>query len=612
MDAARQKRATGAGRWSRYLASAASGSFLALALFAPGAAASLGYEPASPATIAVQGEGPQGVAIDQGTQNIYVAIPFKHFAFNPDQIEFGQIEQLNSSGTPTAASPFKAGSENLFTGVAVNPVTHGVYAAEIFAETPIGVLGTARIDQFSASGTLGTQFASGTHSEESARIAADSAGDVFVPNAAAENVRMYSSAGSLLETISCGGCPGGALKEPASVALDSEDNLYVVDVASGGRVIKFTHPGGHYAYSSVLQSGKGAAAVAVDPSLGTVFVGDYPAGGYHIVAYDSSGTQFDDFGGDLFAGSHSGARGAGQIAVNATTHRLYASDPGANLLRVFERVTINPPTVTTETATPVGQIEATVRATVNANFHATSDCHFEYVDDDAFMANGYTGASQANCSLLPDGSKNTVVVATLSSLAPTTTYHYRAVATNNAGSVVGGSQSFTTLPVTQATVTTEPASGITIAAAKLNGKVNPHGGTVTSCRIEYGLTQLYGSNVSCPTKVGPVSTTVSQSASVSGLQSSTIYHYRLAVTTNAGSVNGDDREFTTLSPPPPEEEPPAEPTNPGPPPLLTPSTLTPPATVNPHKKLVCRKGFRKRRVHGRLRCVRKPRKHRPR
>jgi hypothetical protein len=609
MDAAMPRRKMARGRLlARLASSGAITAFLASVSFVPAAAASLGYEPASPSTIPVQGEGPSGVAIDQGSQDIYVAIPIKHFSVNLNQLEFGQVDQLNSSGVPTAASPFSAGPESVFTGVAVNPMTHDVYAYETEVPTPLGNFGTPQMDRFSSTGTFEAHFSTGGHIEEVPKIATDSAGNVYVPNTANNAVRVYSSAGALIKTITCGACPGGAFVKPSSVALDSADNLYVADVGGSGRVIKFTHPGGSYVYSSVLQSGRGAAAVAVDLPAGTVFVGDYPSNGrYHIIAYDSSGTQFDDFGAGIFDGSQFGAEGAGQIAVNATTHKVYVSDPGANLLRAFDRVTISPPTVTTNAASPVGQVEATLKATVNANLHATISCSFEYVDDAGFQVNGYTGAPQAACSSLPDGSQATQVTAKPSSLTPSTTYHYRVTAANNAGSVTGGSQTFTTLPVTPATVTAKPASEIGTTAAKLNGTVNSHGGSVSDCHIEYGATLAYGTSIPCPSPIGAVDADVSESAKVTGLLQATTYHYRLSVTTNAGTVDGADEEFTTSSPPPPPPEEPPLSGSSDPPPQ---PQLVPPPTISPPKKPICRKGFRRQRVHGKVRCVRKHRRHR--
>jgi hypothetical protein len=564
----------------------------------------------------VQGESPQQVAIDQSSQNIYVAIPVTHIGITPGEVKLGQVDQLTSSGTPTAASPFAANQNRIFTGVAVNPVTHGIYAAETSVQTPLGPFGTpGRIDQFSSVGDPGTEFFAGGQINEGPRIAADSTGRVFVPSSVSHAVLVYNSSGTLQETITCGGCSGGAFQRPTVAALDSADNLYVVDAGSD-RVVKLTHPGGSYTSSSPVQSGMHAAAVAVDPASGAIFVGDYPTGGYHIVAYNSSGVKFDDFGAHMFAPTELGAEGAGQIAVNATTHRLYASDPGSNLLRVFDLVTISPPTATTNPAAPVGQVEATLKATVNANFHATTDCHFEYADDGSFQANGFTGSSQAPCSFLPDGSAPLSVSARVQSLTPSTTYHYRVVAANDAGSVTGSAAEFTTLSEAPPTAVTEAPSGVTQAAAILKGKINPHGGTTTSCKFEYGTTQSYGQTLTCPGgAVEVTSSDVAKSASLSALASTTTYHYRISITTNAGTDHGQDVEFTTLAPPPPEEPAPEEGGSGGsagggggsgtqPPPVATPPSVT------PRKPFRCRRRFVKRRVHGKLRCVKKRRRHR--
>jgi hypothetical protein len=520
---------------------------LALVFFVPSAQASLGYElDESTPVIDIEGEEPQQVAVDQASQRIYVALPIKSFT----KQEFGQIDQLDSTGVATAASPFRAGNQSFFVGVAVNPVTAGIYAAQIKVSKNFGTFGTAQVDQFSSLGTLGTQFAADSGENTTPKIAADSSGRLYFPSGSENAVEILSSSGTLLGTINCSGCPGGGFSNPSGVAIDSNDNVYVVDLGKE-RVVKFTHSGLSYTFASVIQSGKHAAAVAIDPSDNSVFVGDYSKGSdYHIVAYDSSGTQFDDFGAGLFVGSTLGPDAAGQIAVNATTHELYVSDPDADLLRAFSLVTINPPTATTKPASPIGQVAATLNATVNANFHATTDCHFEYVSDADFLVNGYTNATDAPCSSLPAGSQNTSVSATVGGLSPTTTYHFRVVATNNAGTEEGINRTFTTLATAPSTVTTGASSGVAQTVATLAGKVNPHGGSVSDCHFEYGEGLSFAKSKPCTTPVGFVTTDVSESVEVTGLTAKTGYHYRLSVTSNAGTVVGNVEEFTTLPQPP--------------------------------------------------------------
>jgi len=515
------------------------------ALCAPPAQASTGYLPdSSTPTIQLQCDLPDGVAIDQSSQRIYVAMLSSNLSVPLP----GQVERLESTGAPTSASPFSTGSQPFFSGVAVNPLTHNLYAAEFVVQTPIGNAGSSRIDQFSSSGVLGTQFSTEGTPAMPTRIATDSAGNVYFPNTATDTVQVFNSAGTLQQTIACGGCPGGSFNNPNGVAIDSADNLYVVDFAND-RVLKFTPSGGSYSFASVLQSGRDAVAVGVDASDNSVFVGDYPGGtAYHIVAYNSSGTQFDDFGAGLFMASQYGAPFAGQIAANTTTHKLYVSDPDAGVLRVFARGTIVPPTASTNSATSVGQVTAKLNATVNANLHATIDCHFEYTDDADFQANVYANAVDTPCPSLPDGSSSTLESVSPTNLTPNTTYHFRVVAANNGGSTNGTSQTFTTLPLTPATVTTGAASAVSQTTATLAGKVNPHGGTVSNCHFEYGEGLTYSKSVPCTTTVGAVTTDVSQSVKAIGLSPNTSYHFRLSVTTNAGTVVGNGEEVTTLPP----------------------------------------------------------------
>jgi DNA-binding beta-propeller fold protein YncE len=531
-----------AGRMLLHAPAVAIALMLTMALVAPTAQAGLGYEPdGSTPSISLAGELPHGVAIDQANQRIYVAM----LSVNLSSGASGQVDQLESTGAATAASPFIFGAEAFPTGVAVNPLTQGIYAAQFIAATPLGNVGASKILEFSSGGTLGTEFATSNNPGKAPQIAADSSGNVYFPSDAASAVQVYNSAGALQSTISCAGCPGGTFSSPASVAIDSEGNLYVVDIQTD-RVVKFTHSGSTYSFASVLQSGRGAVAVGVDPSDNSVFVGDLAGGEYHIVAYDSAGAQFDDFAGGLISTpSQGGAAAAGQIAVNATTHKLYVSEPNGNQLLVFDRVTIHPPIVSTNSASSVGQVSARLNATVNANFHAVTDCHFEYTNATDFGANGYNNATDLPCSTMPSGSEGVQVNAAAAGLSPSITYHYRVMATNNAGSVQGGDTTFTTLPTTPATVTTEAASGVVQTGAALTGKVNPHGGSVSDCHFEYGIGLSYATSVPCPTAVGVVTTDVAQKKAVSGLSANTTYHYRLVVTSNAGLVDGNDREFTT-------------------------------------------------------------------
>ena len=131
------------------------------------------------------------------------------------------------------------------------------------------------------------------------------------------------------------------------------------------------------------------------------------------------------------------------------------------------------------------------------------------------------------------------------SLAPNTTYHYRALASNGAGSSVGADSTFTTYGPPAAT--TGGASGLTATAWTLGGMVDANGLDATAW-FEYGTTTDYGSQT-VQDVAGNTGYNVAVNATVGGLAPNTTYHYRLVVRNSSGLAYGTDRTFTTFGPP---------------------------------------------------------------
>ncbi len=582
----------GSRRGSGWLAAAS----VLLAVAAAPASANEGFELNASTPFRIVTGVPHGIAVDQANRRIYLAI----VTSEPNTGAPGQIVRFESNLTP--AGTFSAGTKPFYTGVAVNPLTQGFYAAQALLHTPFGSFGTPRMDVFTSAGTAGSPF-SLSDNGTLPQIAVDSSGLVYYPNAATNSVQVFNAVGQLQKEIGCSGCPGGSFDTPVSVAFNSVGELYVVDL-SPDRVVKLAPSGGSYVFASTLQSGLGAAAVAVDPSTDDVFVGDLPSGSnYHIVAYHSSGTKFDDFGAGLFTNPDAqfGARIAVQIAVDATNHRLYVGE--LNKFYIFDKVTSKLPTAEVKPASPVGQLTATLRADVDANGHAAFECEFEFTDDADFDANDFANADTAQCPELPKGADATALSAKITGLAPVTEYHYRVTTTTYAGSATSDPATFETLPVMPATVTTKSPTSVVETSASLTGTVNPHGGSISSCQFKYGTTVSYGTTTSCVGLPGPVSEDVAVTRKVLKLSPGTTYHYKLVVTGNAGTVEGEDVKFTTASPPPPPQDPVQPPASGDPP-----AAAVPPVSVAPTRPppLRCRKGFRKKKVRGRLKCVRLP------
>jgi hypothetical protein len=578
----------------------------AMALLAPAAWAGPGYRPdgAKP-SIALSGEIPAGVAVDQSSQAIYVAEVSESLL----DIKPGLIEQLSPAGVPTADSPFQTGGQDFFVAVAVDPASHDVYAYQVEGSTPQGQKGTSKVSRFSSAGALGSSFSPAN--AQVGTLAVDSSGRILFPSNVAAAVQIFSPAGVPEGTVTCTGCPGGAFVKPQAVALDSAGKLYVVDSGGSGRVLKFSPSGGSYVYEATLQSGRGAVAVAVDTSSNEVFVGALAGGKYHVVAYDSAGVEFDDFAAEAATKSEIEAV-TGQLAVNSTTHEVYLSNPGDNELRAFERIASIPaPTATIAAPSPLGQVEATLNASVNPKGHVLTSCGFEYTDHADFLANGYANAKTAPCPALVGTPGATVVSTGVKGLSAATSYDYRIKVESHGGAAESGNQSFQTLPALPPEVTTGAASGLTKTAATLGGTVNPKGGTVSNCHFEYVTEAAFhidgftgATSKAClftPSGNAPVAV----STKLTGLAVGTAYRFRAVATNNSGTTQATDASFTTVletcaeNPAfcPPTEAPPSSPVP------TTPTVVIPPPVSQP-KPLKCRKGFRKKKVRGKLKCVR--------
>jgi YD repeat-containing protein len=94
-------------------------------------------------------------------------------------------------------------------------------------------------------------------------------------------------------------------------------------------------------------------------------------------------------------------------------------------------------------------------------------------------------------------------------------------------------------------VTTGTATNMTLHSATLNGTVNPNG-LSTTYYFEWGLTTFYGNTTTTQSAGSGLSDAVI-SASLSGLTSNTLYHYRVVATNSWGTTNGSDMTFTTLA-----------------------------------------------------------------
>jgi hypothetical protein len=201
-------------------------------------------------------------------------------------------------------------------------------------------------------------------------------------------------------------------------------------------------------------------------------------------------------------------------------------------------ITYAAPTAATSAASAVGSSTATLNGTVNANGISTT------VSFDYGTTTGY--GSSVSASTLT-GSTSTSVSAGISSLAVSTTYHCRVVATNSYGTTYGGDVTFTTSATgtfVAPTASTSAASGIATTSAVLNGTVNANGSS-TTVTFEYGTTTSFGSTATATPSTVTGSSSTGVAVSVSGLTAGTTYYFRMKAVNAGGTTYGAQQTFTT-------------------------------------------------------------------
>ncbi len=130
----------------------------------------------------------------------------------------------------------------------------------------------------------------------------------------------------------------------------------------------------------------------------------------------------------------------------------------------------------------------------------------------------------------------------IAGLAPSTTYHCRAVASNSAGLAIGSNVTFVTAGPPLAV--TGPATFVTGTNAWINGWVTPNLLTTTAW-FEWGTNTTYGSTVLLG-EVGSGSAAALVSSQLNNLNEDVTYHFRLVASNSAGIAFGANAEINLL------------------------------------------------------------------
>jgi DNA-binding beta-propeller fold protein YncE len=544
-------------------------------------------------------KGPESVAVDQSTGDVYVADTF-HQVVDKFNSSGAYVSQL--TGTPSGHFSY----------------VHGVAAANANSDVYVADNGYGVVDKFDSAGKFLWEHAFPKSSGLQQLAVDELTGDLYVPDKEDGVLDELDSSGTLLSEINKTSLKYPPITErpnefrPYAVAIDSATgDVYIGD--GGNSVVDvfgpalespeaFTGPLSHLQPTSATLEGE------VNPK-------------------HSDTTSFFEYGPELTCpnGNPNDSKqptlpsdnGSGVINVPVEAHVtglvpnqayhyvLRAHNKNGDSHECIERVFTTsaiPPDVETSQPSFVGFEAAALSGSLNPE-HSDTTYRFEYgqcAEPAACPASSYTSVTPAQKSAVYG-----VVGASqeIEGLQPSSTYHYRLVASNSAGAeIVNGPPevTFTTEPAPALMVATGVAGGVTQTSAMISGTLDPNG-LASSYGFQIGTQAgVYGPEVG----VGRVELGIFETRSVTlalqNLQPGTTYHYR-SVASNAynAAVDGADETFRTASASSPFTQP------------LTPSLLaTPPIpfpieSTGSKSRKKCKRGYR-RDKHGK--CVKSKKK----
>jgi hypothetical protein len=408
-----------------------------------------------------------------------------------------------------------------------------------------------RVEKFGPTGSFELAFAASGQS-----VAIGPTGDVFVGEAGA--IHEYSPEGASVATL--------ALEEAGTVgnfAVGSAGQLFVV--CSDGAVREYA-PAGGAPLRTVIPGQEGehgevdARQEAVALGAGDVLFVDQlrvVEEGEGIFTPHASVLEFTASGQQV-ASFYAGVEPRYGFAFGATAGALYVMTEQPNTEQV--RVVMPPPPgplVEKESASEVEPTAAVIHAVIDPETGEESNQAHYRVEYGPTIA--YVSSAPVPDGLLPGSFNEDPVAVPLINLLPRTTYHYRVVASDECEleegvkttcTTNGPDQTFTTLP--PALIESESVTDVRSTSATLHAEINPLG-SATAYHFSYGPTTACGGNeCSVPVPEGdvgsgkaPVDVTPQH---LQGLSPGTVYHYRAVAHNALGTVEGEQRTFTTQTP----------------------------------------------------------------
>lgn len=488
-------------------------------------------------------EAPLGVAINQTTEEVYIADYGSGavYAFSPSGIldpTHPRLTEANGSTPYPFNHPYYVAVDNS------GDVSNGdIYVSEpeagkVLRFDPAGAfIASINVEAVPAQGTpqsgaLPAVLNNGSFGTQGLAVAPD--GDLYVADNSNNVVDVFEPNGTFASQFGAGFISG-----PNGIAVDASGNLYV---ANGSGTLEFDSAGACINSCTPIDP-VGSLGVAID-SAGNVYADE----GNQITEYDHTLSPTFSFGAAP-EGVFGGLSFSYDVAVNSTTGKVYVTDINNRVVDIFGPVT-TVPNLTAASPVDLAAGSATlVDRVAPDSAHGggpVTTCRFEWGIDSSY---GHSvpclGAAETEVGTpFTPISSETEVHADITGLTGLTTYHFRLVAGDVEGVAIGADQTFRTLSPHLPTIDTTTASNLTTDAATLEAQVDPgSGATVT--RFQYGTTSSYGSSTPISESIGSDATDHPAIATVTGLTPATTYHYRAVAINLSGTTRGPDESFTT-------------------------------------------------------------------
>ena len=365
----------------------------------------------------------------------------------------------------------------------------------------------------------GSEGADNSQFEEPAGIAIDSSNNVYVVDADIGRVQIFSGDGSYLTQWGSYGPGAGQFDQPFPIALSANGDIIYVASLYDVQVQAFASRVSQLPPYISSQPASQSVVAGVTVSFSVTVIGGEPMT-YQWTSNDVA----------LPNATNSSLALINVIPADAATYAVLITNSFGNAASSNVVLTVEPALVKTLPATGVGAAGAVLNGSVTIG------------EDTVVWFNWGAGAGYGNsttATLLSAASGTTNLSIALSGL-DFNTYYYQIVASNASGVVYGDSQSF--IVDDREPGVTNSSAVVVGNAATLSVSVNPNG-LDTVVYFQWGSYVESLSNRTTITNIGSGPDPVVVSAAITGLAPATEYYYQAVASNSLGAAYGTVESF---------------------------------------------------------------------